>query len=46
MLTLLEQQLFEVTIGQDYPLPVVDLFQSARKNEKIYNDASYLKKVV
>lgn len=43
MLTSLEQQLFEVIIGQDYPLPMVDLFQSARSNEQIYNAASYLK---
>jgi deoxyribodipyrimidine photo-lyase len=42
LLTSLEQQLFEVTIGQDYPLPIVDLFQSARLNERIYNAASYL----
>jgi deoxyribodipyrimidine photo-lyase len=41
MLTSSEQQLFEVTIGQDYPLPIVDLFQSARSNEQIYNTASY-----
>jgi deoxyribodipyrimidine photo-lyase len=39
LLTSLEQQLFGVEIGQDYPLPIVDLFQSARLNEQNYNAA-------
>jgi deoxyribodipyrimidine photo-lyase len=33
----LEQQRFGVTLGVDYPNPVVDLFESAKANEKIYN---------
>lgn len=35
----LEQQLFGVRIGVDYPNPVVDLFKSAQENERIYNAA-------
>jgi deoxyribodipyrimidine photo-lyase len=34
-----EQSRFGVNIGVDYPQPVVDLFQSARTNELIYNMA-------
>jgi deoxyribodipyrimidine photo-lyase len=34
-----EQKRFSVRIGVDYPNPVVDLFQSAAANEKIYNAA-------
>jgi deoxyribodipyrimidine photo-lyase len=34
-----EQERFGVNIGVDYPQPVVDLFQSARTNELIYNMA-------
>lgn len=34
-----EQKRFNVRIGVDYPNPVVDLFQSAKANEKIYNAA-------
>jgi deoxyribodipyrimidine photo-lyase len=35
-----EQQRFNVRIGVDYPNPVVDLFQSAAANEKVYNAAT------
>lgn len=35
-----EQNQFGVTIGVDYPQPVVDLFKSAKANEKIYNAAT------
>ena len=35
-----EQQRFEVQIGVDYPQPVVDLFQSANANERLYNEAA------
>ncbi len=41
-LTALEQQLFKVCIGQDYPNPVVDLFESAQLNEQAYNLAHLL----
>jgi deoxyribodipyrimidine photo-lyase len=34
-----EQERFGVNIGVNYPQPVVDLFQSARTNELIYNMA-------
>lgn len=34
-----EQKRFQVNIGVDYPHPVVDLFKSAKTNEKIYNAA-------
>ncbi|XHX76747.1 MAG: DASH family cryptochrome [Stenomitos frigidus ULC029] len=34
-----EQQRAGVTIGVDYPHPIVDLFKSAAANEKIYNAA-------
>lgn len=34
-----EQKRFAVRIGVDYPHPVVDLFQSAAANERIYNAA-------
>ncbi|MDX2255982.1 MAG: DASH family cryptochrome [Pseudanabaenaceae cyanobacterium bins.39] len=32
-----EQKRFQVRLGVDYPNPVVDLFASAKANEKIYN---------
>lgn len=38
-LTLLEQQLFDTTLGRDYPQPMTDLFESARINEQIYTSA-------
>ncbi len=41
-LTALEQQLFKVGMGQDYPNPVVDLFESARLNEQAYTLAHLL----
>ena len=34
-----EQKRVGVTLGVDYPNPVIDLFQSAEANEKIYNAA-------
>lgn len=34
-----EQQRFSLRLGVGYPNPVVDLFQSATQNEKIYNAA-------
>lgn len=34
-----EQQRFNLRLGVDYPHPIVDLFQSAAANEKIYNAA-------
>jgi deoxyribodipyrimidine photo-lyase len=34
-----EQAGFGVRLGVDYPNPIVDLFQSAAANEKIYNTA-------
>lgn len=34
-----EQQRFNVRLGVDYPNPIVDLFQSAAENERIYNAA-------
>lgn len=34
-----EQQRFGVRLGVDYPNPVVDLFQSAKANETLYNAA-------
>ncbi len=34
-----EQQRFGVKLGMDYPRPVVDLFQSAKENEQIYQRA-------
>ncbi|WP_421656406.1 DASH family cryptochrome [Leptothermofonsia sp. ETS-13] len=34
-----EQKRFSVEIGVDYPSPIVDLFQSAEANEKLYNTA-------
>jgi deoxyribodipyrimidine photo-lyase len=34
-----EQQRWEVRLGVDYPLPVVDLFKSATANEKVYDAA-------
>ncbi|MDX2229473.1 MAG: DASH family cryptochrome [Leptolyngbyaceae cyanobacterium bins.349] len=34
-----EQERFHVRLGVTYPHPVVDLFQSAEANEKIYNTA-------
>jgi deoxyribodipyrimidine photo-lyase len=41
-LTTLEQQLFKVKIGQDYPHPVVNLFESAQINEQAYISATPL----
>jgi deoxyribodipyrimidine photo-lyase len=32
-----EQERFGLTLGVDYPQPMVDLFQSAAENEQIYN---------
>ena len=32
-----EQKRFNIRLGVDYPNPVVDLFSSAKANEKIYN---------
>ncbi len=32
-----EQNQYEVRLGVDYPLPIVDLFKSAAANEKLYN---------
>jgi deoxyribodipyrimidine photo-lyase len=34
-----EQQRFEITLGVDYPHQIVDLFKSAKANEKIYEAA-------
>jgi deoxyribodipyrimidine photo-lyase len=34
-----EQKQYGVRLGVDYPNPIVDLFQSAQANEKIYNAA-------
>lgn len=34
-----EQDRFGVRIGVDYPQPIVDLWQSVKENEKIYNAA-------
>ena len=34
-----EQDRFGVKIGVDYPQPMIDLWQSVKKNEKIYNSA-------
>lgn len=34
-----EQSRYGVKLGVDYPKPIVDLFQSAQQNEKIYNGA-------
>ena len=33
----IEQKRFNIRLGVDYPNPVVDLFASAKANEKIYN---------
>ncbi len=38
-LTTDEQRKFGLTLGVDYPRPVVDLFKSAKANELIYNQA-------
>ncbi|GAB4232975.1 MAG: DASH family cryptochrome [Elainellaceae cyanobacterium] len=35
----IEQQRYEVRLGVDYPNPIVDLFKSAKANEKVYNQA-------
>ena len=32
-----DQKRVGLTLGVDYPNPIVDLFQSAKANEKIYN---------
>jgi deoxyribodipyrimidine photo-lyase len=34
-----EQKRYQVILGMDYPRPVVDFFQSVKRNEKIYNSA-------
>lgn len=34
-----EQQRFNLRLGLDYPHPVVDLFQSAAENERLYKEA-------
>jgi deoxyribodipyrimidine photo-lyase len=39
-----EQERFGIKIGVDYPQPVVDLFKSAKHNERIYNDIMALVK--
>ncbi|MGR3274056.1 DASH family cryptochrome [Acaryochloris marina NIES-2412] len=36
-LTALEQEMFGLTVGKDYPEPMVALWQSAKVNEQIYN---------
>lgn len=36
-LTALEQEMFGFVVGRDYPEPMVDLWQSAKVNEQIYN---------
>ncbi|MFM7602335.1 MAG: DASH family cryptochrome [Pseudanabaena sp.] len=38
----IEQKRFQVRLGVDYPHPVVDLFASAKVNEEIYKNASYV----
>ncbi len=38
-LTSEEQKRYDVRLGVDYPRPVVDLWQSVKTNEKIYNGA-------
>jgi deoxyribodipyrimidine photo-lyase len=35
----IEQQRYDITLGVDYPHQVVDLFKSAKANEKIYEAA-------
>jgi deoxyribodipyrimidine photo-lyase len=35
----IEQKRFSVRLGVDYPRPVVDLFKSAKANERLYNEA-------
>ncbi|MGG6293114.1 DASH family cryptochrome [Leptolyngbya sp. AN02str] len=40
----IEQQRFEVRLGVDYPMAVVDLFKSAEANERIYNEALGIRK--
>jgi deoxyribodipyrimidine photo-lyase len=34
-----DQKRLNVRLGVDYPAPVVDLFQSAKANEKLYDSA-------
>jgi len=34
-----EQKRFEVRLGVDYPYPIVDLFKSAKANERVYEAA-------
>ncbi len=34
-----EQERFDLRLGVDYPAPIVDLFQSAEANERVYNTA-------
>ncbi|MFN3361911.1 MAG: DASH family cryptochrome [Pseudanabaenaceae cyanobacterium] len=38
-LTATEQQLYHLTLGRDYPKPIVDLDRSVQEQEKIYNQA-------
>lgn len=38
-----EQKQYGVRLGVDYPRPIVDLFQSATANEKVYNAALQFK---
>ena len=37
-----EQQLFSVSIGSDYPRPMVNFFKSIKQNEKLYQQAILL----
>ncbi len=39
LLQKVEQERFNLRLGVDYPAPIVDLFQSAEANERIYNAA-------
>ena len=36
----IEQERFQVKIGEDYPEPLVDLFRSAKANEVLYDKAT------
>ncbi|MDX1977162.1 MAG: DASH family cryptochrome [Pseudanabaenaceae cyanobacterium bins.68] len=38
-LSISEQQKFGITLGVDYPHPIVDLFKSAKANQRIYEQA-------
>lgn len=35
-----EQQRYQVQLGMDYPAPIVDLFESAKANEQMYEQAT------